>query len=504
MRRSVSRCVDSLGARQLNVFKVLTRGRFSSAFIWNLAGVGLPLAFALYAIPQLLAGFGGARFGFLTIVWAVIGYFSVFDLGLGRALTRLVSVNIANRSHDIPSLVITAMTAIAALGLLFSIPLILGAPAIVRTFFSDDSGISNELSLSLTIMAASLPMVTSSSAMIGTLEAYGKFGLINRVRVVVGLLNFGVPLLVLGFTRSLVVTTIALVVLRSASTVVYGAAVSAVIGGVPSIRLWSGAHLKELWKFGSWITLSNLISPLMSQLDRLVIGAMLSLAVLPIYSIPGDMANRLSFIPVALVGVLFPAFAKAREEGGGGELQIYRYGNFLMLFGILPLLFSVFCFSREGLRLWIDESFANDSYQLLRWLAIGFMFNALARLPHALLQGGGRPDLTAKIHVIELPIYGLVLWFLLQRYGILGAAIAWTTRMALDFAMMAWAARHVSKETSSTSVAVAVLGVVAVVLSIGASAVDILWLRASLVSVFSVTSLALGFISLRRLEGQGG
>lgn len=486
----------------MNVFTVLARGRFSSAFIWNLAGVGLPLAFALYAIPQLLAGFGGARFGFLTIVWAVIGYFSVFDLGLGRALTRLVSVKIANRSHDIPSLVITAMAAIAALGLLFSLPLIFGASAIVRAFFSDDPSISGELSLSLTIMAASLPMVTSSSAMIGTLEAYGKFGLINKVRVVVGLLNFGVPLLVLGFTRSLVVTTIALVILRSVSTIVYGSAVSAVIGGVPSIRLWSGAHLKELWKFGSWITLSNLISPLMSQLDRLVIGAMLSLAILPIYSIPGDMANRLSFIPVALVGVLFPAFARAREEGRSREVQIYRNGNFLMLFGILPLVLTIFCFSREGLRLWIDDSFANDGYQLLQWLAIGFLFNALARLPHALLQGGGRPDLTAKIHVVELPVYGLALWFLLQRYGILGAAIAWTVRMVLDFAMMAWAAKRISKETSSTSVAITVMGILAVILSIGVSGVEALWLRAILVSIISISSLALGFISLRRLESQ--
>lgn len=486
----------------MNVFKVLARGRFSSAFIWNLAGVGLPLAFALYAIPQLLAGFGGARFGFLTIVWAVIGYFSVFDLGLGRALTRLVSVKIESRSHDIPSLVITAMAAIAALGLLFSAPLIFGAPAIVHTFFSDDPSISGELSLSLTIMAASLPMVTTSSAMIGTLEAYGKFGLINKVRVVVGLLNFGVPLLVLGFTQSLVVTTIALVILRSFSTIVYGSTVSAVIGGVPSIRLWSGAHLKELWKFGSWITLSNLISPLMSQLDRLVIGAVLSLAILPIYSIPGDMANRLSFIPVALVGVLFPAFARAREEGQGREIQIYRNGNFMMLFGILPLVLTIFSFSREGLRLWINDSFANDGYQLLQWLAIGFLFNALARLPHALLQGGGRPDLTAKIHVVELPVYGLVLWFLLQRYGILGAAIAWTVRMILDFAMMAWAAKHVSRETSSTSVAITVMGIVAAILSIGVSGVEALWLRAILVSILSISSLALGFISLRRLESQ--
>ncbi len=44
----------------------------------------------------------------------------------------------------------------------------------------------------------------------------------------------------------------------------------------------------------------------------------------------------------------------------------------------------------------------------------------------------GRPDLTAKLQVLELPVYLTALIWLTKKYGIEGAAIAWTGRVALD------------------------------------------------------------------------
>lgn len=70
----------------------LTRGSLlASNTLWNLAGYGLPLLVAVFAIPLLIKGLGIDRFGILTLAWMVMGYLSLFDLGLGRALTKLVS-----------------------------------------------------------------------------------------------------------------------------------------------------------------------------------------------------------------------------------------------------------------------------------------------------------------------------------------------------------------------------------------------------------------------------
>ena len=55
--------------------------------IWNLAGSGVPLIAAVAFIPFTLNRLGNEAFGVLTLIWALIGYFSLFDMGVGRALT---------------------------------------------------------------------------------------------------------------------------------------------------------------------------------------------------------------------------------------------------------------------------------------------------------------------------------------------------------------------------------------------------------------------------------
>ena len=70
----------------------LTQGRLLARnTVWNLGGQVAPLVVAIFAIPPLIKGLGTDRFGVLTLAWVVIGYFSLFDLGLGRALTKLVA-----------------------------------------------------------------------------------------------------------------------------------------------------------------------------------------------------------------------------------------------------------------------------------------------------------------------------------------------------------------------------------------------------------------------------
>ena len=59
--------------------------------IWNLIGQGAPLLVAIFAIPLLIRALGTPRFGILTLAEMVVGYYSLFDLGLGRALTKLVA-----------------------------------------------------------------------------------------------------------------------------------------------------------------------------------------------------------------------------------------------------------------------------------------------------------------------------------------------------------------------------------------------------------------------------
>jgi O-antigen/teichoic acid export membrane protein len=84
------------------------------------------------------------------------------------------------------------------------------------------------------------------------------------------------------------------------------------------------------------------------------------------------------------------------------------------------------------LTLWIGKDFAQNSTLVLQWLAVGILINSLSQVPFALIQGVGRPDITAKFHFIELPFYLLILWKFTTSFGIVGAAYAWVLRVSLD------------------------------------------------------------------------
>ena len=49
------------------------------------------MAVGVAAVPPLVRLLGVDRFGVLALAWIIVGYFSLFDLGMGRALTKLVA-----------------------------------------------------------------------------------------------------------------------------------------------------------------------------------------------------------------------------------------------------------------------------------------------------------------------------------------------------------------------------------------------------------------------------
>src|SRR5216683_6263083 len=108
----------------------LTSGRLLARnTVWNLLGSGAPMLVAVFSIPILIQGLGKERFGVLTLAWALIGYASLFDLGLGRALTQLVAKKLgAGEEREIPSLAWTSLLLMLFLGFLGTAAVVLASP----------------------------------------------------------------------------------------------------------------------------------------------------------------------------------------------------------------------------------------------------------------------------------------------------------------------------------------------------------------------------------------
>src|ERR1700680_2607787 len=85
--------------------------------LFNLFGQILPMLAGLLTIPYIIRGLGTAEYGILSIAIMLLGYFSIFDLGLSRATVKFVAENLsAETIHRVPELVWTSLSLLVVLG----------------------------------------------------------------------------------------------------------------------------------------------------------------------------------------------------------------------------------------------------------------------------------------------------------------------------------------------------------------------------------------------------
>ena len=412
----------------------LTDGRrLARNVCWNIVGAGAPLIIAVIAIPILINSLGKARFGILAIAWMVVGYFSLFDLGIGRALTKLVAEKLGNeQQNEAPSVIWTAISLMTVLGLIGAVVVSVLSPWLVESVFKIPLALKQETLKSFYVLALSIPIVILATGLRGILEAYQRFDLVNAVRIPVGSLTFLGPISVIPFSNSLVALVSILVAIRLISCFVYALLCLAV---EPKLYRAAGIDfsiIRQLFGFGGWMTVTNIIGPVMVYMDRFLIGAMISMTAVAYYATPYEVVTKLLIIPGAIMGVMFPAFTTSLHQTGDRTIQLFSRTVSCLFIAVFPIVLIIVTFSHEGLALWIGNEFADKSSLVLKILSLGVFLNSHAQVPFGLIQGAGHPDLTAKLHLIELPFYLLLLWWMLDDYGITGAAIAWVLRIATD------------------------------------------------------------------------
>lgn len=416
---------------------LIAGGLLARNTIWNLVGEGSPLIVAVVAIPILVQALGTERFGILTLAWLLIGYFGLFDLGVGRALTNLIAQKLgAGEDHTLPALIWTANFLMFGVGIVGGVVLASFAPYLVYSTLKIPVTLKREALLSLYLLSAALPAVISTTGFRGILEAYQRFDTANIIRIPMGVFSFVAPLAVLPFSHSLVPVVGILAIGRYLGLFSYIVACRLLIPSVRSSPEWRSSLVRPLLSFGGWMTVSNTVSPIMAGLDRVFLGALVSMQAVAFYATPYEVVTKLLFIPSGIAGVLFPAFSFSLPTDPTRTRKLYKYGNAVTALVMGPLMLLFILFAHRGLKLWLGESFASSSSMVLRVLAVGVFFNSLAQPPFALVQGAGRADWTGKLHLAELPFYLILFWTLTRKLGIDGTALAWSIRVAIDWLLL--------------------------------------------------------------------
>jgi O-antigen/teichoic acid export membrane protein len=411
--------------------------------IWNLIGQGAPLFVALFAIPVLIKGLGTERFGVLILVWMVVGYFTLFDLGIGRATTKYTSEYLAKGAFpELNRLIWTSLLMLFAIGILGTIVIYSLAPYLVTRILVIPATIRQEAMDAFGLLAFSLPIVVGTSAARGVLEAQHRFGIVNAIAIPAGVANYLLPLAAIHVSNDLSRVVLFLMAGRTITWFLFLYFSLNSLAGLSVPRLPNVSCALQLFRFGGWVTVSSTVGPLMTYADRFMVGSILTMSAVAYYATPYDLVTKLGIIAPGVMSVLFPVLISSITLRQGDFLGLHDRATKFILLALAPMVVCALMFAELFLDGWLGAEFALNSRRVFQILSAGVLFNSLAVVPFTAIHAAGRADLSAKAHLAELPLYLFTLWFLVRNFGIEGVALAWLLRVVLDYALMFSIARR--------------------------------------------------------------
>jgi len=400
----------------------------------NVVGQVLPLLVAVGVIPYIIRHLGIDAFGVLSIAWAVLNMSTILDLGLGRATTRFVAEYLGHGKEElVPGVVWSSLGAQIPLGIVGGILILVFTPLLAGRVLRVAPQLVGETETVFYIIAIFLPLVLASNPLRGTIEAIQRFDLVNYVRVPANALMLLLPAVAVAFGIRLPGIVFLLALVRLGMTVAF---LMVCFGTLPILRRrfsFKGSGIRQLFAYGGWIMVSNVTGPVMMYLDRFMIGALLSVGAVSFYAAPIELAQRTGIFPISLATALFPFYGWHGHEQSKLLSDVSVKSCKYILLVMTPVTIILVVFARELLGLWLGTNFAAQSTVVLQILAIAYLLNAVAYVPYTAVQALDHPDWKAKLDTANVFLFALLLWWLVPRTGINGAALAKLMIAAVDF-----------------------------------------------------------------------
>ncbi|TCS28547.1 O-antigen/teichoic acid export membrane protein [Acetobacter aceti NBRC 14818] len=398
-------------------------------FIYNAMGSLVPIIISLATVPLYIKLLGLSRYGVVTLSWVLLGYFGFLDFGMSRASANAMARLPEDDSRNRSKVFMTTLYSNMIMGTVGGLVMYFLGGFILLHVVKIEPDLIHETQQAYPWMAAMLPFGMLGGVLIGALESRERFLAANALGTVGNIISQILPLVCAWLITPALTIVIPAILLSRVVFIVSGFVLVAQKEKGLRIQDFSTEWLRKLFGYGSWVSISAFLNPILDSLNQIVIGAMLNAAAVAKYSVPMTLAIRSQVAATALARTLFPRLSRATHEEAVDTTQ--------KSVGTLAYGFAVVCgpailFSSTFLHFWIGEKFAVESGAVAEILLFGAWTNGVAFIPYNFLQAQGRPHVTAVVGMIEILPFLFVLWVFIHFFGLPGAAVAWTLRVTIN------------------------------------------------------------------------
>lgn len=400
--------------------------KLKSNIIFNFLGSAWLGILTLAVTPVQVHFLGVEAFGFVGLITILQVLLGSLDLGISATVTKVVSSDHSKQRSASANAVNTASTVYWIIAFLIALLLWLNSGKVAVFWLSRTKLDPATVTLGIQIIAVYLGLRWPVAFYTGVISGLQRMDVLNMVKAGVQTLRLVGGVIVLFFVPDLLAFLVWFAISSAVELVVYAATTYRLL---PTLRIWprfSLASFRDIWKYSVAMNLIALTALVLSQSDRLAVTKLLSLEALGYYSIAYNASIVISLVQSAINSASFPAFSHSFSSGQHADL-LSRYGKASQLMGLVVALpcFALVFFGHEILHLWINVRVADEAALTMAWLAIGFFFNAVASNAYMASVACGQPNLPLKVNLLALLLYLPVLYWLVNQYGISGAAAAY-------------------------------------------------------------------------------
>jgi O-antigen/teichoic acid export membrane protein len=397
---------------------------------------------------------GEARYGVMSIVWVLLGFFGFLDLGLSRAVTNALAKLRQAPQADRARVLLTTMGLNLGVGLIAGVVLYVLSGFLLEHVISVPAALRPELAGSLPWIACILPLTLISSAGAGALESRELFVLVNSIQIVgMSLSQIAPVVMAVAVSPSLMVIIPTAAVAQATTAIVMLVAVYRLEGPF-SLRALDLGEARKLLGYGGWMFATNVVNPALAAADQFLIGSVMGVAAVAHYAVPMSLVLRSGAIPIAFGRTFFPRMSSLPRDAANA-LAARALSS--MGYGFAAICAPAIILSPTVFRYWLGEDFVQVSAPVAQILFPGMWMSGMSFVAFTLLQSQGRADVTGRLNMVEFLPFLALLWSLTLAFGIVGAAIAWSLRAAVDALALFWLSGMLRRSVSSALVPAAIL-----------------------------------------------
>jgi O-antigen/teichoic acid export membrane protein len=414
-----------------------------SGSIWNLGSQAVILLSSLLATPFTIRLLGIEAYGVFSLLNLLISYLSVADLGMGQAAIRFATEAQAKEEAQAEAAVIWTSLVILMIPLgLVTVGLIAAAPSLISRGLKLPVHLHQETIQALRFAAFGLLAKGMAGVLIAAQYVRMRANLYSLVNTLSSVGQIILIPIILFWQGGVFVAVVIVTCINLATSIVNAILLKRLLPewGKPKIKL---QLIRPLLRFGGATSLVTLTGIILFHLEKLMLAQHESVVMLAYYSVAFTLARLLMIFPVVIVPPLLSAFSRLQAVGAETAVHnLYNQSVRGLWLGLIPTSLVICSCARPVLGLWAGEAFSQHSLYPLYILALGAIFDGISYVPRILLSASGRPDLIARFQIVNLIPYFFLTWVLIEWVGIIGAAMAWTARSAVECAMAFYTVRH--------------------------------------------------------------